>query len=130
MGFRFNTFITKTALNALPPNNTETILYATPPMILATDGAAVFFTWWLAVTPGAGETSFTVRIRRGLTLAGPHIGVQPWTVQSLPSTPTLFSGCYVDVFALSDSPYVLTATQTNSTTAAVITDGCLHAFVL
>ena len=130
MGFRFNTFITKQALNALPPNGTETILYQTAPMILAADGAAVFVTWWLDLSPGAGEPSFTVRIRRGTTIAGQQIGVQPWNVQVLPVTPVLLSGCYVDVFALSDSPYVLTVTQTNSTTAAQIQDGCLHAFVL
>jgi hypothetical protein len=130
MGTRFGTFITKTIQNPLPASAVETVIFVTGPIILATDGAAVYFNWSLILTTGAGTTALYIRIRRGVTITGTLIAPSFWNNSAVPAAGYVIGGVYVDTFAASDTPYCLTVSQQGATAAGVLTDGCLHAFVL
>jgi hypothetical protein len=130
MGVRFGTLTTKTSLNSLPANSTETVVYAVGPMILAVDSAAVLFNWFCTVSGGTGLTALVIRLRRGTTTAGTLIMTSPWTQSAVAAQFYMMAGCDFDVFPAGDTYYCLTISQTGATGAGALNDGYLQAYVL
>lgn len=130
MGVRVNSFATNTVVNPLPANATETVIYVTPPLITAAYSATIFFRWTINVTTNTGITALSVRIRRGITIAGFSIGAAAWLSSVASGLQVEAQGCYFDSAGALEGPYCLTVSQTGATAASTLNDGCLMAFIL
>lgn len=130
MGVRVNSFGTTTAVNVLPANATETVIYVTPPFTMPAYSAVIFFRWVINVNTGNGTTALSVRIRRGITAAGFSIGAAPWVSSVSAGFQVEAQGCYFDSAGAMETAYCLTVSQTGATAAGTLNDGCLLVSIL
>ena len=130
MGFRIPGVISVTAVNALPANATETVIFQIGPMICPTDSAAVFLAWSLNLGTGAGVTSLKYNLRRGLTVSDPLVTAASWSVPASPGNNYNTSGVYFDVLASQACYYCLTVQQIGASVAGTFLMGSLLGYIL
>lgn len=95
MGVRFPGVGNNTQVTATVTLNTETVVAISTPLNIALAFQQIVILWYIAVLTGSGNTTVTVRIRRGSTVAGQLVNAS--VSQSIASLTTFaFEGSYVD----------------------------------
>lgn len=108
----------------------ETAFITTPLLTLPLDGAQVVIVWYCVITAGTGTTAIAIRLRRGLTIAGPLLNLgTPITIAA--GSAGVFSGLWIDSpGAAAGLQYTLSGQQTGGTANGVVGDIAFYAFAL